>query len=67
MNLFNIRCLIHIFLPWNGHAGFLTKKMFLLVLSYFPLMEASNDMELAYGSVCAHTLLNVNRTSARPG
>ncbi len=32
--------------------------VFLLVLSYFPLLP--HDTELAYRSVRAHTLLNVN-------
>ncbi len=39
---------------------FFSRKVLLSVSSYFPLAEASHDMELAYESVCVHTLLNVN-------
>ncbi len=46
---------IYVFL---GMAMLFFREVFLLVLSYFPL--PSHDTELAYGRVCAHTLLSVN-------
>ncbi len=37
------------------------RRVFVGVVSFFPLAETSYEMELAYRSVRAHTLLNVNR------
>ncbi len=44
---------------------FFSQEVFVPVLSYFSLAEASHDVKLAYRSVRAHTLLSVNNQSFR--